>query len=968
MRFADLKTMTKVLSGICAPLLLLAGLGTISLSGLNQIQETSRWVKHTYGVLEDAASILGSAVDMETGMRGYLLAGRDEFLAPYREGERQTYGSIAALQQTVADNPDQVRRLDEVERVLRDWQATVTEPMIALRREIGDAETMNDMARLVGAARGKTYFDRFRSQIGTFIDRERALLAKRSQEFDGAMTGVGVQFGIVRDTIDWVDHTHDVIAASSRLLTHAVDMETGMRGFLIAGEDDFLAPYDAGKEAFFADLAALQETVNDNPAQVDRLRTMGALIQDWLTDVTEPAIALRRRVSAGAETLQAVDTLVSRKQGKATFDAFRAEIAAFQEVENDLLSERQETAQTAKSTVDGLLTTLADNESWVAHTNRVIEAANAILAAAVDMETGMRGYLLAGREAFLEPYVNGSEAFFQQVSALQGTVDDNPAQVRLLTEIEATIAAWQTDVVDPMIALRRQIGDAKTMDDMADLVGEARGNQYFDEFRRLMGAFRDVEADLMEERKAANDQTAAWVTMAVWACMISAVLIGLLLAWLIGRSIANPIGRITVLMNRFAAGQTEFEVSDTDRKDEVGDMARAIAKFKRDKLEADERNERERKETEIREKRRAEEEQRSRETTIGAEIANLITVIGQGDLSARIDLQNKVGFFRELGEGVNRMANTIAGVMADFSSVISAMAAGDLNTKISRDYRGEFGKIKDGLNTTAEKLHDTVVRIRDAAVTIDEAAAEVSSGSADLAERTEHQASSLEQTAASMEQLGATVRANADGAIRASDTAGQARNAAENGREIAAGAIKAIRQIEQASSKITDIIGVIDEIAFQTNLLALNAAVEAARAGDAGRGFAVVAQEVRVLAQRSAQASKEIKSLILDSKAQVQHGVQMVTSAGAALDGIVANVTEVAQLIGDISTASGEQATSVNEVGATVAQLDEMTQKNAAMVTETATMAQSLTQRAQELGDLMTFFKTSNRQATPGRR
>ena len=200
MKISAFKTKPKILLGICSPLVLLVILGAVSGYSINTIVDTNKWVNHTHEVLGDAAAIVGSAVDMETGMRGYLLAGREDFLAPYKGGEEATYKGIAALQETVNDNPAQVERLAEVERVLREWQEKVTEPMIALRREIGDAETMNDMAALVGKARGKVYFDRFRDQIATFIGREQSLLNERRSDFQTAEGAVGENFGLVQKT------------------------------------------------------------------------------------------------------------------------------------------------------------------------------------------------------------------------------------------------------------------------------------------------------------------------------------------------------------------------------------------------------------------------------------------------------------------------------------------------------------------------------------------------------------------------------------------------------------------------------------------------------------------------------------------------------------------------------------------------------------------------------------------------
>ncbi len=227
-----------------------------------------------------------------------------------------------------------------------------------------------------------------------------------------------------------------------------------------------------------------------------------------------------------------------------------------------------------------------------------------------------------------------------------------------------------------------------------------------------------------------------------------------------------------------------------------------------------------------------------------------------------------------------------------------------------------------------------------------------------LSERTEQQASSLEETAAAMEQLAATVRQNAGNARQASQLADSAKAAADGGGGVATQAVAAMGRIEQSSQKISDIIGVIDEIAFQTNLLALNAAVEAARAGESGKGFAVVAAEVRTLAQRSSAASKEIKALIHASSGEVRTGVGLVNEAGRTLEQIVLSVKRVADIVADIAAASGEQAQGLEQVNAAVAHMDQVTQKNAALVEESTASARDLQAQAAELHGLVAFFST----------
>ncbi|MGF7207214.1 methyl-accepting chemotaxis protein [Skermanella aerolata] len=347
------------------------------------------------------------------------------------------------------------------------------------------------------------------------------------------------------------------------------------------------------------------------------------------------------------------------------------------------------------------------------------------------------------------------------------------------------------------------------------------------------------------------------------------------------------------------------------------------------------------------------------EIQIEDEISSIVAGAVRGDFSSRVDLAGKSGFFLTVSEGINKLAANVSAVAEDLAVVLQSLSHGDLTCRIEKDYEGVFQRLKSDFNSTAEKLSDIVSRISQSTAAISEAAREVSAGSLDLSERTEQQASSLEETAASMEELAATVRSNADNAKQVNEVASTARTTADRGSKVAGDAVDAMRRIDASSQKISDIIGVIDEIAFQTNLLALNAAVEAARAGDAGRGFAVVAQEVRTLAQRSAQASKEIKALIIDSNTQVRDGVELVGAAGGALSDIVAGVSRVADLVAEIARATAEQANGLDEINGAVAQMDEMTQKNAALVEESSAAARSMEGQAHDLGSLISFFSVA---------
>ena len=611
--------------------------------------------------------------------------------------------------------------------------------------------------------------------------------------------------------------------------------------------------------------------------------------------------------------------------------------------------------------------TVANTEAsrWTDHTYHVIGVASDALAALVDMETGYRGFLVTGREAFLEPYTAGQKRASAALAELTKLTADNPQQVARWTDLAARAKAWQAEITTPGMELRRRVATgAASQQEVVAFETSGNGKKHFDGMRAVFADAIGAERTLLATRSADSARDARRLLIVLVAGTVTVILLGLTIAYLLAGAVGRPINMLAVAASDLARGELDVSLP-RESGDEVGDLARAF-----------------------REMVGAQQSMAQSATAIAAgdvsvsvrprsagdvlghafvglhttlealvkEISGLVATAKAGQLSTRGNAQAFSGAYRDLVQGVNE---TLDAVVEPINAALAALehaAARDLTRRVEGRFAGDHARLADSANLAIGNLATALHEVEVSAEQIASASAQVETGSQSLARGVATQAASVEEISAAVHEQSTVTARTAGLAQEASDLTSQVRNRVNAGAESMHQLDGAMTRMSESARKTAVIVKSIDDISFQTNLLALNAAVEAARAGDAGRGFAVVADEVRALALRAAEAARETSSLIEQTVASTVESTAISQRVGDHLSAVQTEIDRVATVVSEIASDCTFQRDQTSEIRNSLQQVGQLTQDSAASAEESASASEELSAQAATMRELVHSF------------
>ncbi|WND02101.1 methyl-accepting chemotaxis protein [Temperatibacter marinus] len=866
----NLKISAKLASAFGVLIIILLVVSGLTLNRLSYIEDRTNWTEHTYNVLGELNGLTKAMINMETGVRGYLVSDNDtNFLEPYNAGLVAFDKHFKTVKRLTSDNPGQQKRLDDINKLAKTWINEIAKREISL---MSNPATWAQARALEASGAGKTSMDATRAKIDEAARIERELLVARSTEMHQAFTDTSNNT-IIGSVIS-VLIAMFMVFTLYRAIARPVKEVTDSMLVLAKGETSVEIPEVQSADEI-GDMIETVHVFRENAIQSknleDKIKEDSALSESILTAISRAQAVIEFNldgsiITANENFCGAMGYTLEEIQGKHHSMFADPEYAAGHEYK----------------------------EFW-AKLNR--------------------GEFFAGQYRRLGK--GGKEVW---IEASYNPIFDASGNALKVVKFATDITKSRQEA-DFNFRIMQATKGAKANIMLADLNYDI---VYMNE--TMISMMKNAEADLKTELKDFDTDNLMGANIDVFH--------------------KNPDHQRKLLAKLTDTFDTTIVVGGRT----FNLIAIPIFDYQGDRIGTS-----------------VEWSDMTDEFAIEEEIKTVVNASVSGDFSKRLETDGLDGFFLNVANGINMFAETTSNGLNDFSVMMNAMSSGDLNYRITNEYLGLFDELKQAANASSEKLAETLSRVILTANEVSNASTEIASGSADLSQRTEEQASSLEETAAAMEEMATAVKTNAENAQEANNLGKSARTVAEKGGEVVNSAVDAMDRIEDSSQKISDIIVVIDEIAFQTNLLALNAAVEAARAGDAGKGFAVVASEVRALAQRSAEAAKDIKALIADSTSQVKDGVSLVNEAGGQLNEIVTSIGQVTGLLADIANANAEQSSGIEEINKAVSEMDEATQQNSALVEETAASAQAMTDQSEEMRDMVSFFKVGEGQQSGSR-
>ncbi len=644
------------------------------------------------------------------------------------------------------------------------------------------------------------------------------------------------------------------------------------------------------------------------------------------------------RLATTRQSIDATMAMVTNDRERALVQGFTTQVQAYEDGFKKVADLQAQRAALVTETLNPLGSGIAEELAGIGQAFE--EAGNTAAAFAAsrmqfqmsNLRLSANKYLLDNNEANYTAAMNAAAKVSEEAAKVGALIVD-PGRAERFKAINSNIASY----VDAFSKVHGVVTERNSViTGTMDVAGPA-----------VTSAVEDLKLELKKNQDTLGPMIADTMNNSVTtAATIGGVgiVLALTIAFLIARSITLPIGQITGAMGALAENKLDTVIPGLEHRSEIGLMAKAVDVFKQNAIK-------------IRDLAAQEAALQEKNADLQSNIATVVDAAVAGDFTRRITKRYDNPDLDRFAANVNTLVESVDAGIAETGRVISALAKGDLTESMEGHYQGVFADLQTNVNETMSSLRTLMQEVRQSADAINGGADEIRQASNDLSRRTETQAASLEETSSALEEITVAVKTSTERAQDSSKMVTEARQFAEASSGVVGEATSAMSRIEQASNEITQIINVIDEIAFQTNLLALNAGVEAARAGEAGKGFAVVAQEVRELAQRSATAAKDIKTLITKSSHEVQTGVQLVSSTGQALSDIQAKVVGIASQVTSIATAAQEQSTGLSEVNMAVNQMDQMTQQNAAMVEEAAASTAKLAEETAHLRALVARFK-----------